>query len=69
MNANFTQDLAKLEEYSLAMIDFIEKLPESFFDDEQLQPSKKVIDNIVAYSKRKGTYLRPKDKLFRFGAN
>ncbi|MGQ1784506.1 hypothetical protein ACT29I_05170 [Saccharicrinis sp. GN24d3] len=69
MNSSFTQDLAKLEAYSLAMIDFFDKLPDSFFEDENLEPPKRVVDNILRYSKDHTSPLQNGSKLFRYGIN
>ncbi|SMO73368.1 hypothetical protein SAMN06265379_10676 [Saccharicrinis carchari] len=69
MNSNVTQDLAKLEEYSLALIDFFEKLPDSFFDDENLNPPQHIIDLVLGYSKNHVSPLQNNSKLYRFGMN
>ena len=70
MNSIFTQDLSQLEEYSLAMIDFFDKLPDSFFDDESLEPPKKIVDSILQYSKdHKASSFYNETKLFRWGTN
>ncbi len=52
MNFNFTRNLQKLEEYSLSMIDLFDSLPASFFDDPSLEPSKKVVEQILNESKK-----------------
>ncbi len=69
MNSNATQDLAKLEEYSLALIDFFDSLPKSFFDDENLSPPQRIVDHIVRYSKSEVSSLQNNSKLYRFGVN
>ncbi|WP_066627216.1 hypothetical protein [Labilibacter marinus] len=69
MDSSFTQDLSKLEEYSLSMIDFIEKLPDSFFDCEELTPSKGVIDNIINYSKKTPVSYTTNNKVYRYSRN
>ncbi len=69
MDSKFTQDLAKLEEYSLALIDFFEKLPNSFFKDDDLQPSEKVVNNIISYSKEKSSPLNKDNRLYRYSFN
>ncbi|GAF02364.1 hypothetical protein [Saccharicrinis fermentans] len=70
MNSIFTQDLSKLEEYSLAMIDFFDKLPDSFFDDESLEPPQRIVDSILQYSKNhQSSSLYNGTKLFRWGTN
>ncbi len=69
MNSNFTKNLAILEEYSLAMIDFFDGLPDYFFEDENLQPPKRIVDNIVRYSKNHISPLCNDNKLYRCGVN
>lgn len=69
MNADATQDLAKLEEYSLALIDFFDSLPDGFFDDENLSPPQRIVDYIVSYSKSEVSPLQNNSKLYRFGVN
>lgn len=69
MNSNFTIEIAKLEEYSLALIDFFDKLPDGFFQDENLQPSQRIVDNILIYSKGKQKPLRNDSKLYRYMSN
>lgn len=69
MNSNATQDLAKLEEYSLALINFFDSLPDSFFDDENLRPPQRIVDYIVRYSKSQVSPLQNNAKLYRFGVN
>ncbi len=69
MNSNATQDLAKLEEYSLALIDFFDNLPNSFFDDENLSPPQRIVDYIVGYSKNQVSPLQNNTKLYRFAMN
>ncbi len=69
MNSKFTQDLAKLEEYSLAMIDFFEKLPDQFFEDENLAPQKRIVDSVVRCSKNYISPIRNNSKLYRYGVN
>ncbi len=69
MNSNATKDLAKLEEYSLALIDFFDNLPNSFFDDENLSPPQRIVDYIVGYSKNQVSPLQNNTKLYRFAMN
>lgn len=69
MNSNFTSELAKLEEYSLALIDFFDKLPDSFFRDDNMQPSQRIVNNVINYSKGKKTGLKNNSQLFRFSHN
>lgn len=69
MNSNVTQDLAKLEEYSLALIDFFDSLPTNFFDDENLSPPQRIVDHVVRYSKSQVSPLQNNAKLYRFGMN
>ncbi len=69
MDKSFTQNLAKLEEYSLALIEFFDKLPDSFFDGEILEPSDRVVNNILRYSKSKSNSLNQKERHFRFAMN
>jgi len=69
MNSSVTQDLAKLEEYSLAMIDFFDSLPDRFFEDENLSPPQRVVDRIVGYSKSCSAPLQNSTKLHRYSIN
>lgn len=69
MNSHFTVELAKLEKYSLALIDFFDQLPEVFFQEENLQPSQKIVNNILNYSKRKQESLHNDSKLYRYMSN
>ena len=69
MDSNSTRDLAKLEEYSLALIDFFEKLPDHFFEDKNLEPPKRIIDSILHYSKSKISPKNNDTKLYRFALN
>ena len=69
MNSNFTKDLRLFEEYSLAIIDFFDKLPDSFFKDENMQPSTNIINNIVRYSKDHIAGIKNDNKLYRFLQN
>ncbi|TLX78328.1 hypothetical protein E9993_01220 [Labilibacter sediminis] len=69
MNSNFTADLAKLEEYSLALINFFDKMPDSFFNDETMQPSERTVNNILNYSKGKKKPFNNDSRIYRYMVN
>ncbi len=52
MDFSFTTLEDSFEEYSLAILKLIEKLPDTFFNKKELSPSSKIIDNIISYSKK-----------------
>ncbi len=69
MDINYTSDLNLIKSYSLALIDFIEELPDSFFEDDSLTPPKRIVDNIIGFSTKKISNYNMDSKLFRFQNN
>ncbi len=51
MNTNFTKEINILEIKSLKLIKLLEKLPDSYFDQDWFTPSSDIIEKILNYSK------------------
>lgn len=47
MNKNFTLQLEQFESYSLALMHFIEKMPESVFNVPEFTPGTDLVNTIV----------------------
>ncbi len=66
MDINYTSDPNLIKSYSLALIDFFEELPDSFFEDDNLTPRKQIVDNIIDFSTNKISNPNMDSNLFRF---
>lgn len=69
MDPKFTQKLEALEKYSLALVDLFEKLPDHFFEREELSPSENIVNAIIRKSKGIKEPLSKESKLYRFMVN
>jgi hypothetical protein len=69
MDPKFTQKLETLEEYSLALADLFEKLPDHFFEHKELSPSENIVNKIIRKSKSIKMPLSNESKLYRFMVN